>query len=110
MMGMHNRSENGHGARVALHSHPNYARTHSLKPTLIIPRQLFKWAQTNTQNMNSECLTELEFIEEEMLLFKRNSAAKPIHGTLKLHAYLPMQKGKLIVKKFPPQQSVKNVT
>jgi hypothetical protein len=29
-----------------------------------------------------EFLTKLEFIEEEKLLFKRNSTAKPIHGML----------------------------
>jgi hypothetical protein len=40
-------------------------------------------------------VTELELAEEEgTLLFKRNSAA------LKLHAFLPIQKGKLTVKTF----------
>jgi hypothetical protein len=37
--------------------------------------------------MNFEFVTELEYIEEK-LLFKRNSAAKPIHATFKLHAFL----------------------
>jgi hypothetical protein len=40
--------------------------------------------------MNFEFVAELEFVEEEKLLFKRNSVAKPIHGTLKLHAFLPI--------------------
>jgi hypothetical protein len=31
--------------------------------------------------MNFEFVTELGFIEEGNLSFKRNSAAKPIHGT-----------------------------
>jgi hypothetical protein len=32
--------------------------------------------------------------------FKRNSVANPIQGTLKLRAYLPIEKGKLILNKF----------
>jgi hypothetical protein len=46
------------------------------------------------------CITELESIEEEKPLFKRYSAAKLMHGTHKLHVYLPVQKGKLTVKKL----------
>jgi hypothetical protein len=41
---------------------------------------------------NFEFFTEPEFTEEERLLFKRNPAAEPIHGTLKLHAFLTIQK------------------
>jgi hypothetical protein len=52
------------------------------------PRQLFNWAQTNIQNRNFEFVTELEFKEDEKLLFKRNSAAEPKHGALQLHAFL----------------------
>jgi hypothetical protein len=63
------------------------------------PRQMFNWAEINIQNMNFEFGTELEFTEEK-LLFKRNSAARPIHGTLTLHVFLPIQRGKLIVKKL----------
>jgi hypothetical protein len=48
---------------------------------VMAPRQLFRWAQTKIQNMNFEYVTELEFIQEK-LLYKRNSMAKPIHGTL----------------------------
>jgi hypothetical protein len=32
--------------------------------------------------MNFELVTELEFIEEEKGLFRRNSTVKPIHETL----------------------------
>jgi hypothetical protein len=59
---------------------------------IMTPRQLFDWPQTSIQNMNFEFVTELEFVEEDKLLFKRNSAAKPIH------AFLPIRKGKVIVK------------
>jgi hypothetical protein len=66
---------------------------------IITPRQLFSWVQTNIQNTNLEFVTELEFIEEK-LSFKINSAAKPIHKSLKLYAFLPIRKGILTVKKF----------
>jgi hypothetical protein len=72
------------------------------------PRQLFDWAQTNIKNMNFEFVTKLEFMEEGNLLFKINSAAKPMHGTVKLRSFVPLRKGKLIVKTFPPEQSLKN--
>jgi hypothetical protein len=57
---------------------------------IMTTRQLFNWVQTNIQNMNFEFVTELEFIEEEIHLFERNSAAKPIYRTLKLHAFIPI--------------------
>jgi hypothetical protein len=43
---------------------------------IMTSRQLVNWEQTNIQNMNFEFVTELEFVEEEKLLFKRDSAAK----------------------------------
>jgi hypothetical protein len=54
---------------------------------IMTPRQMFNWTQTNIQNINFEFFTELEFIEEEKLLFKRNSTATSIHATLKLPAF-----------------------
>jgi hypothetical protein len=50
-------------------------------------------------NQHFECVIQLEIIKEEKLIFK-NSTAKQIHGTLKLHAFLPIRKRTLIVKKF----------
>jgi hypothetical protein len=67
---------------------------------IMTPRQLVNWEQTDIQNINFEFVTELEIIEEEKLLFKRDSAGTLVTGTLKLHAFLPAQKSKLIVKKF----------
>jgi hypothetical protein len=37
--------------------------------------------------MNFEFITELEFAEEEELFYQRNSATKPMHGTVKLHVF-----------------------
>jgi hypothetical protein len=67
---------------------------------IMTPRQPFNWAQTNTQNTKLEFVTELEFTEEEKLLLKK-STDNAIHGSLKLHAFLPIQKSKFTGKKFP---------
>jgi hypothetical protein len=47
-------------------------------------------------------VTELEFIEvkKKKLLFKRNQAAKPVHGTFELCDFLPIRKGTLSMKEF----------
>jgi hypothetical protein len=39
-------------------------------------------------------------MEEEKRLYKRNSTAKTVHGTLKLHAFLPLRNGTLTVDKL----------
>jgi hypothetical protein len=63
---------------------------------ILIPGQLFILAQTNAQNMSFEFINH----KEEKLLFKISSTAKQTHGTLKLHAFLTISKGPLIVKKL----------
>jgi hypothetical protein len=39
---------------------------HSYTDQLMTPRQLFHWAQTNIQNMNSKSVTELGFYLKEI--------------------------------------------
>jgi hypothetical protein len=46
--------------------------------------------------MNTEFVTELEFTED----FFFNSTVRPICGILEVHAFLPITKGMIIVKKF----------
>jgi hypothetical protein len=64
------------------------------------PRQLFSWAQTNTQKHELWVCYWARIHRRKKVLFRRNSAAKPLLGTLKLHAFLPIWKCKLIVKRF----------
>jgi hypothetical protein len=56
--------------------------------------------KTTYKTWTLESVTEQEFKEQEKPLLKRNSAAKQIHETFKLHDFIWIQKGKFIVNKF----------
>ena len=57
-------------------------------------------ANQNLENMNVAYTTKEDYNEEAKLLEERFSNARPIPGTQKYHAIIPVEEGKVLAKTF----------
>jgi hypothetical protein len=64
------------------------------------PQQLYEWAQSSTDNLNFDFVTENEYKEEEGLLSSRFATAETVCGTQKLHSLMPVKKAVLNTKTY----------